>query len=40
MSKIISGLYEAQFDHWRCRVYGPSKIRKELKEVSEKVLGV
>ena len=22
MSKIISGLYEAQFDHWRCRVYG------------------
>tara|TARA_B100001250_G_scaffold111322_4_gene94049 strand:- start:1066 stop:2265 length:1200 start_codon:yes stop_codon:yes gene_type:complete len=40
MSKLISGLYEAQFDHWRCRVYGPSKINKELKKVSEKVLGV
>ena len=39
MSKLISGLYEAQFDHWRGSVYGPSNIRKELSNASETVLG-
>ena len=40
MSKLISGLYEAQFDHWRGSIYGPSNIRKELSEASEVVLGL
>ena len=40
LSRLVSGLYEAQFDHWRCRVYGPSEIRKEIAKVSETVLGI
>ena len=40
LSRLVSGLYEAQFDHWRCRVYGPESVRKELEKVSETVLGV
>ena len=40
LSRLVSGLYEAQFDHWRCRVYGPSNLREELTKVSEAVLGV
>ena len=40
MSKLISGLYEAQFDHWRGSVYGPSNIREELSKASETVLGL
>ena len=39
-SRLISGLYEAQFDHWRGRVYGPSGIRDELSSESSKVLGL
>ena len=40
LSRLVSGLYEAQFDHWRCRVYGPSNLREELAKVSEAVLGI
>ena len=40
LSRLVSGLYEAQFDHWRCRVYGPSEIRQEIAKVSETVLGI
>ena len=40
MSKLISGLYEAQFDHWRGRVYGPSDKYDEIKSVSKQVLGL
>lgn len=40
LSRLVSGLYEAQFDHWRCRVYGPSKIKEDLAKVSATVLGV
>ena len=40
LSRLVSGLYEAQFDHWRCRVYGPSNMREEVAKVSETVLGI
>ena len=40
MSKLVSGLYEAQFDHWRCRVYGPPDIQDDLAKVSQSVLGI
>ena len=40
LSRLVSGLYEAQFDHWRGRVYGPSGIRDELSSESSKVLGL
>jgi|TARA_B110000263_G_scaffold249489_1_gene267237 HD superfamily phosphohydrolase len=39
-SKLVSSLYEAQFDHWRCSVYGPSELRDEISAVSKTVLGV
>ena len=40
LSRLVSGLYEAQFDHWRCRVYGPSDMREEIAKVSETILGI
>ncbi|HJM17358.1 MAG TPA: HD domain-containing protein [Candidatus Poseidoniia archaeon] len=40
LSRLVSGLYEAQFDHWRCRVYGPSNLREELTKVSGAVFGI
>ena len=40
MSKLVSGLYEAQFDHWRGSVYGPAENRDVLSEASNKVLGL
>ena len=40
MSKLISGLYEAQFDHWRASVYGPADSRDALSVASSKVLGL
>ena len=40
MSKLVSGLYEAQFDHWRASVYGPADIRDALSVASSKVLGL
>ena len=39
-SKLVSGLYEAQFDHWRGSVYGPSELRDEILSISKTVLGV
>ena len=40
VSKLVSGLYEAQFDHWRGSVYGPAAVRAELSTASIKVLGL
>ena len=40
LSRLVSGLYEAQFDHWRGRVYGPANLRNEIKSVSNQVLGL
>jgi len=40
LSKLVSGLYEAQFDHWRGRVYGPSGIEDEVSSEASKVLGL
>ena len=40
LSKLVSGLYEAQFDHWRGRVYGPAGISEELLSEASKVLGL
>ena len=40
LSRLVSGLYEAQFDHWRGRVYGPSDNYDEIKSVSKQVLGL
>ena len=40
LSRLLSGLYEAQFDYWRCRVYAPPKIRKEVGLASQSVLGI
>ena len=40
LSRLVSGLYEAQFDHWRGRVYGPSDKHDEIKSVSKQVLGL
>ena len=40
LSKLVSGLYEAQFDHWRGSVYGPATIRADLSTASSKVLGL
>jgi uncharacterized protein len=39
-SKLVSGLYEAQFDHWRGSVYGPSELRDEILAISKTVFGV
>jgi len=40
LSRLLLGLYEAQFDHWRCSVYAPPRIRKEVASASQSVLGV
>jgi len=40
LSRLVLSLYEAQFDHWRCRVYSPPNIRKEVASASQSVLGV
>ena len=40
LSKLVSSLYEAQFDHWRCRIYGPSELREQIKEASVRNLGL
>jgi hypothetical protein len=40
LSKLVSGLYDAQFDHWRGSVYGPATIRADLSIASSKVLGL
>lgn len=40
LSRLLLGLYEAQFDHWRCSVYAPPRIRKEVTSASQSVLGI
>ena len=40
LSRLLLGLYEAQFDHWRCSVYAPPRIRKEVASASQTVLGI
>tara|TARA_B100000886_G_scaffold199690_1_gene137695 strand:+ start:706 stop:1878 length:1173 start_codon:yes stop_codon:yes gene_type:complete len=40
MSTITKSLYEAQFDHWRCRIYAPSKLSGEASKVASRELGI
>ena len=40
MSTITKSLYEAQFDHWRCRIYGPSKLSDQVSKIAERELGI
>ena len=39
-SRLISSLYEAQFDHWRGAVYGPYELKDEIMSISKGVLGL
>ena len=40
LSRLVSGLYEAQFDHWRGRVYGPPGIEDKVSSEASKVFGL
>ena len=40
MSTITKSLYEAQFDHWRCRIYAPPKMSTQASEVAKRELGI
>ena len=40
MSTITKSLYEAQFDHWRCRIYAPPKLSVQATEVASRELGI
>ena len=40
MSTITKSLYEAQFDHWRCRIYAPSKLSDQASEIASRELGI
>ena len=40
LSRVVAGLYEAQFDHWRGRVYGPSNFSEEITKEASKILGL
>lgn len=40
MSTIIKNLYEAQFDHWRCRLYAPSKLSNKATTIAKRELGI
>ena len=40
MSTITKSLYEAQFDHWRCRIYGPSRLSDQVSKIAERELGI
>ena len=40
LSRVVAGLYEAQFDHWRGRVYGPSNYSEEITKEASKILGL
>ncbi|OIR23187.1 MAG: hypothetical protein BEU00_00635 [Marine Group III euryarchaeote CG-Epi3] len=40
MSTITKSLYEAQFDHWRCRIYAPPDLAEEASKVAKKELGI
>ena len=39
-SRLISSLYEAQFDHWRGSVYGPYELKDKISSISKGVLGL
>ena len=39
-SRLISSLYEAQFDHWRGSVYGPYELKDKISAISKGVLGL
>ena len=40
MSTITKNLYEAQFDHWRCRIYAPSKLSSQASKIAKRELGI
>ena len=40
LSTITKNLYEAQFDHWRCRIYAPPKLSSQATEVANRELGI
>tara|TARA_Y100001980_G_C14544214_1_gene323241 strand:+ start:1038 stop:2210 length:1173 start_codon:yes stop_codon:yes gene_type:complete len=40
MSTITKSLYEAQFDHWRCRIYAPPEMSSQASEVAKRELGI
>ena len=40
MSTITKNLYEAQFDHWRCRIYAPSKLSSQASKFAKRELGI
>jgi len=40
MSTITNNLYEAQFDHWRCRIYAPSKLSSQASKFAKRELGI
>ena len=40
MSTITKSLYEAQFDHWRCRIYAPSEMSDQASEIASRELGI
>ena len=40
LSRVVAGLYEAQFDHWRGRVYGPSNFSEEITKEASIILGL
>tara|TARA_B100000674_G_C37966618_1_gene974901 strand:- start:97 stop:1245 length:1149 start_codon:yes stop_codon:yes gene_type:complete len=40
MSTITKSLYEAQFDHWRCRIYAPARLSEEASKITKRELGL
>ena len=40
MSTITKSLYEAQFDHWRCRIYAPASLSEEASKITKRELGL
>ena len=40
MSTITKSLYEAQFDHWRCRIYAPASLSEEASKITRRELGL
>ena len=40
MSTITKSLYEAQFDHWRCRIYAPPELSHQASKIAKQELGI
>ena len=40
MSTITKSLYEAQFDHWRCRIYAPPDLSEAASKIAKQELGI